>query len=75
VVFERCEAAGVDIVLCTDNAGLHNVRLPFEFENLLMQDIIDFRQLARCQEAAFRHAFAWPHPYPPQRLLEVSPPA
>ncbi len=75
LVFERCEEAGVDIVLCTDNAGLHNVRLPFEFENLLIQDIIDFRQLGRCQEAAFRHAFAWPHPYPPQRLLEISPPA
>lgn len=73
IVFERCDAAGVDIALCTDNAGLHNVRLPFEFENLLIQDIIDFRQLARCQEAAFRHAFAWPHPYPPQRLLEISP--
>jgi adenosine deaminase len=68
-VFERCEEHGVDIVLCTDNAGLHNVRLPFEIENLLMQDIIDFKQLRACQDAAFRHAFAWPHPLPPQRLL------
>jgi len=68
-VFERCEQAGVDIVLCTDNAGLHNVRLPFEIENLLTLDIIDFRQLRACQDAAFRHAFAWPHPHPPQRLL------
>jgi adenosine deaminase len=68
-VFERCEQEGVDIVLCTDNAGLHNVRLPFEFENLLIQDIIDFRQLRACQEAAFRHAFAWPYPDPPDRLL------
>lgn len=72
VVFDRCEKAGVDIVLCTDNAGLHNVRLPFEIENLLIQDIIDFRRLLRCQEAAFRHAFAWPHPYPPERLLVAS---
>lgn len=72
IVFERCEQAGVDIVLCTDNAGLHNVRLPFEIENLLIQDIIDFRQLLRCQEAAFRHAFAWPHPFPPDRLLATT---
>jgi adenosine deaminase len=68
-VFERCEAAGVDIALCTDNPGLHNVRLPFEYENLLTQDVIDFDQLRRCQEAAFRHAFAWPHSEPPHALL------
>ena len=69
-VFERCGEAGVDIVICTDNAGLHNVRLPWEFENLLTQDIIDFQQLAACQDAAFRHAFAWPHPHPPRVLLD-----
>jgi len=69
-VFERCETAGVDIVICTDNAGLHNVRLPWEFENLLTQDVIDFGQLAACQDAAFRHAFAWPHPHPPRLLLD-----
>jgi adenosine deaminase len=71
-VFERCEENGVDIVLCTDNAGLHNMRLPFEIENLLIQDIIDFGQLLRCQEAAFRHAFAWPHPFAPDRLLAAA---
>jgi len=70
-VFERCEAAGVDIVICTDNPGLHNVRLPFEYENLLTQDIIDFEQLRRCQDAAFRHAFAWPHAEPPDALLSA----
>jgi adenosine deaminase len=70
-VFERCAAAGVDIAVCTDNAGLHNVRLPWEFENLLNQDIIDFAQLFACQDAAFRHAFAWPHPYPPRVTLET----
>jgi adenosine deaminase len=70
MVFERCEQAGVDIALCTDNAGLHNVRLPFEYENLLIQDIIDFRQLRACQDAAFRHAFAWPHKEPPQVALQ-----
>ena len=69
VVFDRCFNAGVDIVICTDNAGLHNVRLPFEYENLLTQDIIDFRQLQACQDAAFRHAFAWPYSQPPASLL------
>lgn len=70
-VFERCDAAGVDVAICTDNAGLHNVRLPWEYENLLTQDIIDFAQLIRCQDAAFRHAFAWPHPHPPRVLLDA----
>ncbi|NJO20002.1 MAG: adenosine deaminase [Spirulinaceae cyanobacterium RM2_2_10] len=69
VVFDRCFEAGVDIAICTDNAGLHNVRLPFEYENLLTYDIIDFRQLQACQEAAFRHAFAWPHDQRPESLL------
>jgi adenosine deaminase len=68
-VFDRCFDAGVDIAICTDNAGLHNVRLPFEYENLLTHDIIDFKQLQACQEAAFRHAFAWPHAQPPTTLL------
>ena len=48
---------------------MHNVRLPWEFENLLTQDVIDFRQLLACQDAAFRHAFAWPHSQPPHALL------
>ena len=68
-VFTRCEEAGVDIAICTDNPGLHNVRLPFEYENLLTHDIIDFSTLRRCQDAAFRHAFAWPYPDPPDSLL------
>ncbi len=69
VVFDRCFDAGVDIAICTDNAGLHNVRLPFEYENLLTQDVIDFHQLQACQDAAFRHAFAWPYKEPPASLL------
>jgi adenosine deaminase len=69
IVFDRCFEAGVDIAICTDNAGLHNVRLPFEYENLLTQDVIDFEQLQACQEAAFRHAFAWPHHQQPASLL------
>lgn len=69
LVFDRCFDAGVDIAICTDNAGLHNVRLPFEYENLLTQDVINFEQLQACQDAAFRHAFAWPHGQRPACLL------
>ena len=69
LVFERCFEAGVDIAICTDNAGLHNMRLPFEYENLLTQDIIDFDELQACQDAAFRHAFAWPYSQRPASLL------
>ena len=69
VVFDRCFDAGVDVAICTDNAGLHNVRLPFEYENLLTYDIIDFKQLQACQEAAFRHAFAWPYAQRPASML------
>ncbi|MGD1712586.1 adenosine deaminase [Dapis sp. BLCC M172] len=68
-VFDKCFDAGVDIAICTDNAGLHNVRLPFEYENLLTLDVIDFRQLQACQDAAFRHAFAWPHGKRPEEML------
>ncbi len=68
-VFNRCFDAGVDIAICTDNAGLHNVRLPFEYENLLTHDVIGFDGLRACQSAAFRHAFAWPHPQQPTYLL------
>ncbi len=69
LIFQRCFEAGVDVAICTDNAGLHNVRLPFEYENLLTRDVIDFHQLRICQENAFRHAFAWPYSQPPQAFL------
>ncbi|HEY9764358.1 MAG TPA: adenosine deaminase [Trichocoleus sp.] len=68
-VFARCFDEGVDIAICTDNAGLHNVRLPFEYENLLTHDVIGFDELQACQAAAFRHAFAWPHKQQPSSLL------
>jgi adenosine deaminase len=68
-VFDRCFEAGVDIAICTDNAGLHNMRLPFEYENLLTHDIIGFEQLQACQEAAFRHAFAWSYHEGPASIL------
>jgi adenosine deaminase len=69
LVFDRCFEAGVDIAICTDNAGLHNVRLPFEYESLLTHDIIGFQQLQACQDAAFRHAFAWKHKERPASIL------
>ncbi|MGF1537073.1 MAG: adenosine deaminase [Elainellaceae cyanobacterium] len=69
VVFDRCFDAGVDIAICTDNAGLHNVRLPFEYENLLTYNVIDFAQLQACQLASFRHAFGWPHDTYPSSIL------
>lgn len=69
VVFDRCFEAGVDIAICTDNAGLHNVRLPFEYENLLTHNIINFEQLRACQDAAFKHAFAWKHSQRPESIL------
>ncbi|MEP0932354.1 adenosine deaminase [Leptolyngbya sp. PL-A3] len=69
LVFDRCFEAGVDIAICTDNAGLHNVRLPFEYETLLTHDIISFQQLQACQDAAFRHAFAWKYERRPERIL------
>lgn len=68
-VFDRCFEAGVDIAICTDNAGLHNMRLPFEYESLLTHDIIGFDELQACQDAAFRHAFAWKHKQHPVSIL------
>lgn len=59
VVFARCFDAGVDIAVCTDNSGIHQNRLPIEFENLLVRDIIDFHQMEACHRAAFAHAFGW----------------
>jgi adenosine deaminase len=58
-VFERCREAGVPIALCTDNGGLHGVRLPHEYENLLIRDVISFEQMTECHAASFAHAFAW----------------
>ena len=45
------------------------MRLPFEYENLLTHDVIGFDGLQACQEAAFRHAFAWPHQQQPASML------
>ena len=56
-VFVRCRDAGVPIALCTDNGGLHGVRLPFEYENLMVRDVIGFEQMRECQANSFRYAF------------------
>lgn len=58
-IFARCFEAGVDTAICTDNSGLHQVRLPMEIENLLVRDIIDFHQVEACHASAYRHAFDW----------------
>lgn len=57
-VFRACADLGVDVAICTDNSGLHEVRLPLEYERLLTHGVIDFAQMERCREAAFRHRFA-----------------
>jgi adenosine deaminase len=69
-VFDSCFDAGVDIAICTDNAGLNDVRLPFEYESLLTHDVIGFEELKACQDAAFRHAFAWQYAQRPASLLD-----
>jgi adenosine deaminase len=59
VVLARCFDADVPVAICTDNSGMHQVRLPMEFENLLVRDIIDFHQMEACHKAAYEHAFGW----------------
>jgi adenosine deaminase len=68
-VFDLCFDAGVDIAICTDNAGLHGINLPKEYENLITNDIISFDQLEQCQRNAFKHAFAWVSPRPPGDII------
>lgn len=63
-VFRRCFDAGVPVTICTDNAGLHSVRLPHEYESLLVNDVISFAEMAACHRASFAHAFAWAGPVP-----------
>ena len=59
-VFRQCFDLGVDIAVCSDNSGFHNVRLPLEFERLLTHGVVDFRQMETIRENGFRHAFRWP---------------
>lgn len=69
-VFDLCFESNVDIAICTDNAGIHGVSLPAEYENLLTESVIDFDQLEECQRNAFKHAFAWPHERSPIETLK-----
>ena len=59
-VFTACFDLGIDIAVCTDNSAFHQVRLPVEFERLLTHKVIGFKEMERCREAAFKHAFRWP---------------
>ncbi len=61
-VFRPCLDAGVPIAICTDNSGLHQVRLPHEYETLLVADVIDFAEMQECHAASFAHAFDWRGP-------------
>lgn len=56
-IFSECQNHGVDIVIGTDNSGMHNVRLQTEFENLLIHEVITFDQLEHYRHSAFSHAF------------------
>jgi adenosine deaminase len=60
-VFNRCREAGVAIAVCTDNPGRNPspCTLPGEYERLIDNDVIDFRQLKEIQGEAFRSAFGF----------------
>lgn len=59
-IFQSCFDLGVDIAVCTDNSGLHGIRLPLEFERLLTHKVINFHEMELIRANAFRHAFRWP---------------
>jgi adenosine deaminase len=56
-IFESCLKSGVDVTLCTDNSGMHMVRLQDEYERLLIHHVVDFEQLNTMRANAFKHAF------------------
>jgi len=56
-IFSTCEEYGVDIIIGTDNGGLHGVRLQAEFENLLLNETVKFNKLNDFRKNAFKHAF------------------
>jgi adenosine deaminase len=58
-IFSACFDLGVDVAICTDNSALHGVRLPLEFERLLIHGVLSFPQIERIRENAFRHAFRY----------------
>lgn len=71
-ILDRSLDAGVDVTLCTDNAGLHMSRLPAEFESLLIHEVIDFPTMLKCQDTAFKHAFGWPFSQTAREMLAAS---
>jgi len=56
-IFKACDDEGVDIVIGTDNGGMHGVRLQAEFENLLIHEVISHKQFHQYRLNAFKHAF------------------
>lgn len=56
-VFDTCLNKKIDITICTDNSGMHMVRLQDEYERLLIHHIVDFEQLNTMRANAFKHAF------------------
>ena len=68
--YRRVIDSGVDVAICTDNPGIHNVRLTQEYESLISEDVISFEQLEECQRNAFKHAFAWNHDSPPADIIK-----
>ena len=60
LVFERCQEAGVDISIATDNPALHGEagRLVNEYEKLVRAEAIHFADIPRLRESGYRNAFA-----------------
>ncbi len=56
-IFKVCDDRNVDIVIGTDNSGMHGVRLQTEFENLLIHEVISYNKLDQYRHNAFKHAF------------------
>ncbi|MDI1256948.1 MAG: hypothetical protein PSV16_12700 [Flavobacterium sp.] len=56
-IFKVCDDRNVDIVIGTDNSGMHGVRLQSEFENLLIHEVISYDKLDQYRHNAFKHAF------------------
>lgn len=58
-VFERCDAAGVEIAICTDNPALHGEsgRIVNEYERLVRAEVFHFDDILRYAAVGYRHAF------------------
>lgn len=56
-VLSAFDDAEVDVTICTDNSGMHMVRLQHEYENLLIHEVIDYDDVHRYRSNGFKHAF------------------